>query len=382
MDPVRNPAPTGFPAKILIVDDENHVCELLSLTLTRAGYQVTTCHNGLDALKEIRNLIPDLVISDVNMDEMDGCELLEAIRREPATATLPFIMMTGHTEETPHRKSMNMGAEDYLSKPFSRNDLLTSVTTQLNKRKRLREAESKKYDSLKQSISLSLPHELLTPLTGIIGSVELLREEIDSSSREDKLELVGIIETSAQRLLRLIHKYLTYSQMELLLADSAKAEEFRQHLSICNCGSLIEEIARETAQRFNRSADLQLDVSSDFLRFNAEHLKYILMELLENACKFSKPGSKIQVQTIVSSQIWMLRVTDFGRGMTEQQLEQIDAWRQFERDTYEQQGAGLGLVTVRGLARLYNGRLDLQSEVGTGTTANLHFPQAVQPANV
>jgi len=105
--------------KILVVDDDPELVELVSFNLKQAGYAVGTAENGVEALKKARSLMPDLILLDVMMPELDGFAVCEILRRDSATATIPIIMLTALSSELGRMAGLGSGATDFLSKPFS-----------------------------------------------------------------------------------------------------------------------------------------------------------------------------------------------------------------------------------------------------------------------
>ena len=132
--------------KILVIEDQPQMLKNISLILEMEGYEVFGAENGRAGLELIRGQLPDLVICDVMMPEIDGRGVLKDLRADPATATLPFIFLTANGEKADVRQGMNLGADDYLTKPVAREDLLAAVTSRLSRklahRREVEEAQS------------------------------------------------------------------------------------------------------------------------------------------------------------------------------------------------------------------------------------------------
>ncbi len=120
--------------KILVVEDEKPLRENIITTLKYEGFEIIEAENGLIGLQLAYEQMPDLIVSDVMMPELSGYELLDELRQDLTTATIPFIFLTAKSETEDRRKGMTLGADDYLAKPFSQMDLLAAVRTQLEKR--------------------------------------------------------------------------------------------------------------------------------------------------------------------------------------------------------------------------------------------------------
>ena len=119
--------------KILVIEDEPGIRMTLSLMLKAEGFEVATAENGRLGVEAVRTKTPDLILCDINMPEMDGFEVLEHLRREPALAAIPFVFLTARVDRSDLRRGMNLGADDYLTKPFTRDELLETVTARIKK---------------------------------------------------------------------------------------------------------------------------------------------------------------------------------------------------------------------------------------------------------
>lgn len=116
-----------MPKKILAVDDEKHIVRLVQVNLERAGYEVVTAHDGKEALQQVANENPDLVVLDVMMPYMDGFEVLQNLRRNPSTRDIPVIMLTAKAQDADVFKGWQSGVDCYLTKPFNPMELLSFV---------------------------------------------------------------------------------------------------------------------------------------------------------------------------------------------------------------------------------------------------------------
>lgn len=120
--------------KILVVDDEPDALDLIQFNLKAAGFEVVTADDGSEALKKARSVQPALVVLDVMLPEIDGLEVCKVLRREPATATIPIIMLTAKAAEIDRVLGLELGADDYLTKPFSPRELVLRVKALLRRR--------------------------------------------------------------------------------------------------------------------------------------------------------------------------------------------------------------------------------------------------------
>src|SRR5262249_19353482 len=151
-------------------------------------------------------------LCDVMMPQLDGYGTISAIRQEPSMATTPFIFLTAKAERWDMRQGMQLGADDYLSKPFTAAELLTAVKTQLDKHTNSVRIYEKKLNDLRKNLSNALPHEFRTPLSQLLGFSEILIEDLTAQNLDEMAETAGVINQSAARLQRLIENFLFYGR--------------------------------------------------------------------------------------------------------------------------------------------------------------------------
>ena len=273
--------------KVLVIDDTSEIRMIISESLGLYGFNTLVAEDGLTGIDIAQKESPDLIICDVNMPNLDGYGTLTAIRQNDATATIPFIFLSGATEKLNMRRGMELGADDYLTKPFTHKELLAAVNTRLEKQAEVQRHSDKKLDELRGNITLALPHELRTPLNGIMGLASLLMEDYAVLPPEEILESAKYIHESALRLHRLIENFLVFSQIELMASESKKIETSNS-IAPVKVDDVISELARSIASRYKRENDLQLKLEPAELLIPAENLKKIAEEIVDNAFKFSE----------------------------------------------------------------------------------------------
>ena len=357
--------------KILVIDDDAELRELIQFSLEHAGFEVTQADSGVSGVQQACAQLPDLILCDVRMEAMDGYRTLAALRQDTTTAPIPVILMTGMADTAGMRQGMELGADDYLSKPFAVPQLLAAVNARLKKHQTVRELAERKLADLRSNISLALPHELLTPLNGILGFSDILIADHAHLESGEIVSMAQAIRDSAKRLHRLIENFLIFAQIELLQADHSHALREGQTL---NSREPIERIAQSRAQWADREPDLVLDLRDAPVAISEDYFAKIVDELLDNAFKFSSPGSQVEVRTTTRGGHFFLRITDRGRGMKVEHIAEVGAYMQFERKVYEQQGSGLGLTIAKQLTELHAGELNIQSEIEVGTTVEIKLP--------
>jgi signal transduction histidine kinase len=283
------------------------------------------------------------------------------------------MFLSGAVERPNVRRGMELGADDYLTKPFTPSELLAAVNARLEKKAEIERKSEKKLDELRGKMTLALPHELRTPLNGIMGLASILIDDHASMKPQQVLETAQFIHDSASRLHRLIENFLAYAQIELMSKD-AKSILGTASTSATPAGPIITQTAHGVASRQEREKNLNLDVRPCTIPVIADNLAKIVEELVDNAFKFSEKGTPVRVIAAVIGQTFSLHVINVGRGMTPDQIASIGPHVQFEREKYEQQGAGLGLIIAKRLTELNGGQFSITSVPGRETKVSVAFP--------
>ena len=230
--------------KILVVDDDKNICELLRLYLVKEGYNVTMVHDGAAALAEFDKLHPDLVLLDVMMPVMDGWEVCRKIRAKDNT---PIIMLTAKGETYDKVLGLELGADDYIVKPFSMDVLICRINSLLESREKLKKLYGKKFspeamgieivsgdDRFTQSFFEIIEKNISNPELG----VDLLSQELGLSRANLYRKLKAVTELSPTELIR--NKRLEIAA-KLLLESSYTVSEisvytgFNSHAYFTNC---------------------------------------------------------------------------------------------------------------------------------------------------
>jgi signal transduction histidine kinase len=374
---VVNPLQTwNFMSKILVIDDEEWLREMIRLALEQQNYEVLEAASGGEGASKARELLPDLIICDVNIEKSgDGYTTLSKLREDAATAAIPFILMTGLADNAGMRHGMELGADDYLPKPFKVDELFATVNARLRKARTVRDEAEKKLTLLRSQISLMLPHEMRTPLNGIISNAELLADSAEALDPGTIAEMSREICQSGQRLERLIENFLIYAQLEIVGSDPNGVAALRSARAD-QAAELVRSAAGTVADKAGRSHNLILEAAALTLPMAADYLKKIATELVENAFKFSEPGTPVMVTLKTNGEEIEFAVRDAGRGFSTEQIKRIGAYVQFERKMHDDQGFGLGLAISKKLVELHGGTLAVESGSAGGATVTCKLPAA------
>jgi two-component system, sensor histidine kinase and response regulator len=356
------------PIKILITEDEILIAREIEIALQDLGYTVVgLASDGEAALAKVAETKPDLVLMDVVIQgEQDGIETAQRIRDQ---FQIPIIFLTAYADANTLQRAKITEPFGYVLKPFQPQELNITIQVALVRHR----TEQLKLETLRNNISLSLPHEVNTPLHGLLGFTDLLLRYYDSMSKTEVIETLQCMRNSVLGLERICQNFLLYAKLEVLASQPQSLAQLRQSATYVT-QDIIVSCAEKQASLFNRPADLSLDLADLAVAMSEVYFRKMLEELLNNAFKFSEPQSVVSIKTDTQDQTFRLMITDQGMGMSADQIGQIGAYMQFGRDELEQPGIGLGLALVKRLVELHSGNLTITSAIGERTVVVVKLP--------
>lgn len=357
---------------VLLIDDDRLLRPVLVECLETYGYRTLQAPNAKLGAELARTHLPDVIVCDVDMPGQDGKHFLKQLRLDPELADRQFVLMTGDPAYANPRAGMELGADDFLLKPFSLGDLTRCVAARLKRAELSRHLESRIIEQLLGSLHSTLPHEFFTPLAGVFGLTEMLEEELDDLSKEEIREILHDILTSARRLHRTLKNYLHIIELD----SPSRAVPAR----VLEAEFVIQAAAagiKSATDRHQRGADVSTELVGGRLQTNLTELTALIEELVDNALSFSRKDSPVKVKLLPDGGWLRLTIRDEGRGMTPKQLQQLGLFQQHDRKKFEQQGLGLGLALARRIIHRFGGELRFDSEPAKGTTVHVALPIAV-----
>jgi two-component system sensor histidine kinase/response regulator len=357
-------------AKILVIEDTKSIRDEIKDILEFEGMAVCCAENGKDGYEEAKAFKPDLILCDIMMPIRNGYEVFNDVNHNPTLKHTPFIFLTAKAAIDNIRQGMILGADDYITKPFTIDLLIKSINSRLEKEEAREKEESKKLECLQHSVSSAIPHELITPLSGIIGLSSLLCDPDFDHSAEEISTYSKLILDSGKRLLETVHKFIYYTEVEILLQDEQKKQALSKECT--EMGALIlSNQCNIVAEKYNRLTDLNMELAVFNARILSGHFEIIIANIVDNAFKFSEPGDEVTIEVSKDDNFVYISVRDQGVGHFS--IEDIDAFIQFNRKKMEQQGLGLGLITALKLIAFYQGSIDFIVSETKGTRVQLSF---------
>ena len=371
-------------ATVLIVEDDVNLLEGIRDILKLDGYDVLTAENGEQGVRIMQSsrVPPDLIVSDIMMPRMDGITFFKEVRKEKRWLEIPFIFLTAKGEKVDYQRGMKLGVDDYVIKPYDPGDLLIKIESRLERLRALRRANLEAMGQLKTEILTILNHEFRTPLTFVVAYADMLNNAGELKLKpEEIVSFLQGVSAGADRLRSLIENFILLVEIET--GEVVNTYNWRKR-PVASVDELFMAAA-EKVKNFDKMAGRELigTVQPGIQSFVAdpEYLSICLYHLIQNAAKFSPDGLSIQYGADEKDGEVHLWVRDGGRGIPENELENIwQSFYQINRQENEDQGSGAGLAIVRGLVDLHNGRIEVESTVGAGSTFNIILPVVAPPA--
>lgn len=355
---------------ILIVDDSPQNLQVLGMILEGVDCDIAVASDGKQALKTAKEQLPDLILLDVMMPVMNGHEACKKLKENPVTADIPVIFLTALGDAEDIRLGFQLGAVDYIQKPFNGVELLARVKSHLNNKKILSELEF--VNATKNKFFSIIAHDLKNPFHTIIGFSEMLMKNIDTLSKEDQLKYLELIYTSGKDAHTLLENLLDWSRMQvgtikgdMVLLSSVEVIELALHF--------LEPMARK------KSIKLLFDPKEDYELYADENmLNTMLRNLGSNAIKFTHDGGTVRFSTKLADggKGVSFIVEDNGIGMSQStvsELFRIDA-KQSRTGTGNETGTGLGLILCKEFAEFHRGSISVESEECKGSKFVITLP--------
>jgi CheY-like chemotaxis protein len=360
--------------KILIIEDDPDLRDSLHELLEIHQHTVIVAADGAGGVRLAKDALPDLIFCDITMPAMDGYEVITAVRQHPPCCDSTFIFLTARTNRSDFRHGMQLGADDYITKPFSKQDIVEAISARLRRRQPLQEHVTQLLAERRFAAEAPWSHELMTPLCGILTGLELLESFPVPSDRDQQEKVIAIIRGGAARQHALARKLVTYYELERLKGASPPPAGYTT-----DAVAALAAGTSRVAAAHGREADLVAHFAPGAVAVSETHLIAAVSELVDNAFRFSTRGQIVEVTGLDAGTRYRIDLVDRGISMTAAQRAEVGAFRQFDRERREQQGLGLGLEIARSVAKIAGGDLVLApGPGGQGLKVTLWLPTGLK----
>jgi two-component system, sensor histidine kinase and response regulator len=362
---------------VLIVDDVDANVLLLKLLISKAGYKTLTAYNGKDALDIIIKQNPDLVLLDIMMPIMDGHEVARQLKEMPDKAEIPIIFLSALNSTEDIVQGFKLGAADYVSKPFNKDELLTRINHQISlihaKRTISSQTEELKRTILgRDKLYSVIAHDLRSPIASIRMVMEVLINGIPKESLDpDMYDLLIMANRLTDDSFTLLDNLLKWTKSQ----TGRLSTVYQDDVDIMNLVRGVVEVLRGVAKLKNITITLT-GATTRVARLDIDMAKTALRNLLSNAVKFSYDGSEVEVVIKEESDKVVIDVIDQGAGISEEKQKLL-----FKADTHftsfgtgNEEGSGLGLLLCNEFVKRNGGELWFKSEEGKGSVFSFYIP--------
>lgn len=352
---------------VLIVDDVPTNVMLVQAILKKEGYTLLTCDSGAKALRIAHDKHPNLILLDIMMPEMDGYEVLQHLKSAPDTNDIPVIIMSALSDMQSIVKGYQLGATEYVTKPFQREELVKRVAHryELFSIKRIKQELENTIES-RDTLYSVIAHDLRSPL----GSLKMMNNAIlmmvdKNQVSPEVFEMLQMMNKTSEEIFLLLDNLLKWAKNRL-----KKQNIYKQDADINSLVSSTAEMYIPMAAQKGISIRL-LDVEKELVgSVDIDMIKTVIRNLISNAIKFSFEGGTIDVSTSIEGNNVIVSVKDSGKGIKKEDQEKLlKANTHFTSyGTSNEKGSGLGLMLCKDFVELHDGKLWFESEEGKGST--------------
>lgn len=352
----------GIKKSIYIIDDVHENLQVLGNILKNDGYNISVARNGKQALEGINIKLPDLILLDISMPEMDGYEVCKELKSQKETAEIPVIFLTARTHPVDIVKGFKVGGVDYITKPFNSEELLSRIKTHLELKK-ARE-ELLEINATKDKFFRIIGHDLKSPLSVLINFTSLLVEKMDTFSQEEMKKILVQLNEHSLATYKLLENLLSWSKSQSGNIDF-KPEKIK-----------INKLINETIHFFkneakNKSIHLENEINGNCIAFADKNMiNSVLRNLFSNAIKFTFKGGKVTTKCREINGVVEIAVIDTGMGISPDAFDKL-----FKIETHystqgtaNEKGSGLGLILCKEFIEKHEGKIWVESKKGEGSS--------------
>lgn len=355
---------------ILVVDDNFKNLQLIGNVLRQEDYEIAIATTGIQAIKTTKEIKPDLVLLDIMMPEMDGYEVCRQLKLDEETVEIPVIFLTAKTNSEEIIKGLELGAVDYITKPFNNKELLLRVKTHLELKNS--KEELRKINATKDKFFSIIAHDLKNPFITMLGFSSMLVTDYYEFSDEEKIEYLNEMEKVAKKSHQLLENLLQWSRSQTGRLEFIP-KKFDFSVVVAETTTLLESQAKTKKINLINNCNESIEVFAD-----EDMVNTIIRNLCSNAIKFTREQGEISINCKKNEDKLEISVVDSGIGMDEKTLKNLFKieFQQTKTGTANEQGTGLGLILCKEFTEKNNGEIWVESKLGVGSTFTFSIPLA------
>lgn len=370
---------------ILIVDDTPTNIHLLAEMLSKNGYEVRPTTSGEHALQAIESAVPDLILLDIVMPDMDGFEVCQRIKAQPHLDDVPVMFISALDDVDEKVKAFQVGGVDYITKPFKSAEVLARVRTHLALRDQqrelaaLRQNEREHFEqivALKDDVLRMVSHDLKNPLSSVTVALsyigDIVHSEVSDDAQETAFYYLDVIKHGIDKMRQLITDVLDLASAEQNIEMHREAVPLSQYLAYC-----VSEM-HIAAQEQDISLQIVAPQQDGNISVSLNRFEHVMNNLISNAIKYNQPGGVVELGGSVDEKRAILWVRDDGIGIPADDLPHI--FNKFYRvegsaEHRKRSGTGLGMAIAKAIVDQHGGTLSVESVLGKGTTFTIVLPR-------
>ncbi len=360
---------------ILVIDDEDSIRDSCCQILKKDGFLCEDAGNGIAGTKKTRELKPDLVLIDLKMPGINGLKVLEKVKK--IDPNIIPVVITGYATVESAVEAMKKGAYDYLSKPFTPEELRIIIRRGLEKRKLILEAETLKKEKrlLEENFITMVSHQLRSPLVVILQYFETILAGMMGKVPEKQKKIMHRAQERLERLLNLINDWLDLARIN----EESIVINFKP-LSLIELLKSLVEFVQPIAQENKISIELESPSDNFFVQADNETLEQVFSNLLSNAIKYNRPNGSVKITIKKKKNLVVVTIQDSGIGISKEHLPLIfdQFYRVARKEAQKTIGTGLGLSIAKKIVDAHGGSIRVSSELGKGSTFTVFLPKAKQ----
>jgi len=362
---------------ILIVDDVDANVLLLKLLISKAGFKTLTASNGREALEVVNKSDPDLILLDIMMPDMDGYEVAKVLRGTPERCDIPIIFLSALNSSEDIVKGFKLGAADYVSKPFNKDELLIRINHQISliaaKRTISKQTEELRKTILgRDKLYAVIAHDLRSPVASIRMVMNALVFNIEKDSiTPDMYELLTMANRLTDECYILLDNLLKWTKSQTGKLKTV----FQDDVELSDLIYGVLEVSRSVAELKNINIKFE-PTEKVTATVDIDMIKTVMRNLISNAIKFSNEGANVEIKMAREEKRVVISVIDNGTGISEEGQEKL-----FKVDvhftsfgTNNEEGSGLGLLICKDFVQRNGGELWFSSKEGEGSVFSFDIP--------
>ncbi len=350
---------------VLIVDDNSQNIKVFGMILKKHGMNPAAANNGLRALEFVKRKKPDLILLDIMMPEIDGFEVCKRLKQDTEFSDIPIIFLSAKTEKDDVIAGLELGAVDYVTKPFNEKELMTRINTHLELK--ATKDELKQSNASKDKFFSIIAHDLGNVFNGLIGLSNILLEK----DVKNVNELMPLVKKSSEKGYNLLKNLLEWSRVQTGRIKSMPIQLDLKSL-------VYQNISILGSQASSKQVTLFSEIENTMVFSDEQMLNTVIRNLLSNALKFTPREGMVKISAQKEGKWVDILISDTGIGIRPEDIDKLFRIDESHstRGTENEEGTGLGLILCKEFIEINGGTIRVESEYGKGSRFYIRLPSS------